>query len=157
MKDIVDVCCGSKMFYFTKENEHILYCDKRALDTKLCDGRTLKVRPDMITDFTNLPFNDNHFSVVIFDPPHLVKAGDSSWLVKKYGKLDKEYKEELTKAFNECFRVLKPFGVLVFKWSDVQVNVREILPLAPELPIFGDKRGDRRFIVFIKGAGQKEN
>lgn len=29
MKPILDMCCGSKMFYFDKENPNVEYCDIR--------------------------------------------------------------------------------------------------------------------------------
>lgn len=36
-------------------------------------------------DFANVGFDDETFYLVVFDPPHLLRAGKSSWLVKKYG------------------------------------------------------------------------
>lgn len=45
----------------------------------------------------------------------------------QYGQLDKEnWKEDISKGFEECMRVLKVGGTLVFKWSDCQVNVSMI-------------------------------
>jgi len=122
---VLDVCCGSKMFYFDKNNSAVLYCDNRELETSLCDGRKLEIKPDRLCDFTNLPFQDNSFYNVIFDPPHILKGGKTSWIVKKYGKLQKDWKPEIQKGFSECFRVLKPFGTLIFKWSDIQIPCSE--------------------------------
>lgn len=62
--------------------------DIRQLDDILCDGRQLSITPDVIGDFRNIPYEDNSFKLVIFDPPHLIKIGENSWLAKKYGKLD---------------------------------------------------------------------
>ena len=84
---ILDVCCGSRMFYFDKQNSNVVFCDNRVLETNLCDGRELKIKPEVVCDFRNLPFDDNSFDSVIFDPPHLSKLGESSWMSKKYGKL----------------------------------------------------------------------
>ena len=114
MKKILDCCCGSRMFYFDKENEEVVFMDKRELTTTLCDGRTLEVKPDIVADFKNIPFEDNSFYMVIFDPPHLKSAGPNSWLKAKYGQLPKNWQDELTKGFNECMRVLKPNGTLHF-------------------------------------------
>lgn len=50
--------------------------------------RRLTVDPDVVADFTKMPFDDESFYLVVFDPPHLRQAGETSWLVKKYGKLD---------------------------------------------------------------------
>ena len=54
---ILDACCGSKMFWFDKENENALYMDNRTLDTTLCDGRKLVVNPDIVADFKSMPFD----------------------------------------------------------------------------------------------------
>ena len=60
----------------------------------------------------------------------------------------------LTSGFNECMRVLKPNGVLVFKWSEIQIPLREILSLFPQKPLFGNraiKRGNKtHWLCFMK-------
>lgn len=55
---ILDACCGSRMFWFDKEHKNALYMDNRILDTTLCDGRKLVVNPDIVADFKNIPFDD---------------------------------------------------------------------------------------------------
>lgn len=47
-KKILDVCYGSRMFWFDKENENTIYMDKRQLEDTLCDGRKLLINPDVI-------------------------------------------------------------------------------------------------------------
>jgi len=148
---VLDVCCGSKMFYFDKNNKRVIFMDNRELETTLCDGRELKVKPDIIGDFRHIPFEDNMFHLVVFDPPHLIKAGDSSWLVKKYGKLNiATWKDDLTQGFNECMRVLQINGTLIFKWNEEQVKLAEILKLFPQQPLFGNKRTKTHWLVFVK-------
>ena len=148
---ILDACCGSKMFWFDKKNENALYMDNRILDTALCDGRKLVVKPDIVADFKSMPFDDETFYLVIFDPPHLKWAGPNSIMKAQYGQLDKvTWKEDLTKGFNECMRVLKIGGTLVFKWSDCQINVKEILKTIPFYPLFGQQRGTTHWMVFVK-------
>lgn len=80
MPKILDACCGAKMFWFDRENPDVVYMDERRLETTLCDGRTLIIEPDVVGDFRQMPFPDGTFSLVVFDPPHLVKAGAKSWL-----------------------------------------------------------------------------
>ena len=75
MKKILDACCGSKMFWFQKDREDTVYMDIREYEDILCDGRKLEIKPDVIGDFRNIPFQDNSFKLVVFDPPHLVKGG----------------------------------------------------------------------------------
>ena len=71
-KRILDPCCGSKMFWFDKNNPDVEFCDIRKLDkTEFYPGRYIEISPDTICDFTNLPFEDNSFYLVVFDPPHL--------------------------------------------------------------------------------------
>lgn len=125
---ILDPCCGSKMFYHDKESDAVMFCDIRELHTKLCDGRELHIQPDKIIDVTNMEnIADEAFSYIIFDPPNLVKVGESSWLAQKYGQLPVLWEEWMTKAFAECFRVLKPGGMLLFKWSDEDIPHKNVL------------------------------
>lgn len=150
-KKILDVCCGSKMFWFDKTNENTVYMDNRTLETTLCDGRNLVVEPDIVADFRNIPFQDQSFKLVVFDPPHLIHAGENSWLAKKYGVLDiNTWKEDLKQGFQECMRVLEDYGILIFKWSDEQIPFREVLKAIDYKPLFGDKRGKTRWVVFMK-------
>lgn len=87
MKRVLDATCGSRMIWFDKQHPNVLYMDNRQLSTTLCDGRVLNVHPDIVADFRDMPFEDNTFYLVVFDPPHLIRAGDNSWLAKKYGTL----------------------------------------------------------------------
>jgi SAM-dependent methyltransferase len=154
---IIDVCCGSRMFYFDKDNPLCAFMDNRELETNLCDGRRLEIKPNIMGDFRNMPFEDNTFNLVIFDPPHLLNAGDKSWLALKYGKLNREtWKEDIKLGFRECFRVLKSNGTLIFKWNETDVKLNDILKLSSYKPIMGSKRGKTHFIVFLKNEGVKE-
>lgn len=150
---VLDVCCGSKMFWFDKDNKDVIFGDIRSEQHVLCDGRDLTIAPDIIFDYRRLPFKDESFNMVIFDPPHLLKAGDKAWMVLKYGKLEKAWKGDLSKAFKECFRVLKENGILIFKWNETQILVSEILRLTNNKPLIGHKSGKQsktHWISFIK-------
>lgn len=149
-KFILDVCCGSKMFYYDKNNKNTVYMDNREYEDILCDGRKLEVNPDIIGDFRKIPFEDSTFKLVIFDPPHLIKVGEKSWLAKKYGKLNENWKKDIKTGFSECFRVLENYGFLIFKWNEEQIKLNEILNLTKYKPLFGNKRNKTHWIVFIK-------
>ena len=151
-KKILDACCGSKMFWFDKENTKVLFMDNRTVETTLCDGRKLIVNPDLTADFTNMPFGDNSFYLVVFDPPHLISAGSNSWLAKKYGVLPNDLQTTLIKGFDECLRVLKETGTLVFKWNEEQVKLSEVLKVLGCRPLFGNKRSKTHWLVFMKGS-----
>lgn len=134
---VLDPCCGSRMMWFDRHHPEVLFGDKRSEQHVLCDGRTLLVEPDVMLDFTDLPYPDNTFPLVVFDPPHLHTVGQRSWLAKKYGKLGCDWRDDLSRGFSECFRVLAGDGVLVFKWNETQVKLPEVLALTPIRPLFG--------------------
>lgn len=154
MKKILDVCCGSKMCWFDKTNPNVLFNDIRDEDYILCDGRQLHVHPDTQYDFTHLDkFDDNSFKLVFFDPPHLRRVGDKSWMIKKYGRLDKNWQEQIKKGFDECMRVLEPNGVLILKWNEKQVSLKRLLLCIQVLPLFGHtsgRSGATKWLCFMK-------
>ena len=88
---ILDVCCGTKMFWYDKHEKHTTYMDIRKEIVTFKDrnkDRISEIDPDIVGDFRKIPFDANTFDLVVFDPPHLIKGGQTSWIVKKYGKLD---------------------------------------------------------------------
>ncbi len=152
-KRILDPCCGSRMFWFDKKNKDVVFGDIRKQKHTLCDGRTLSISPDIEMDFRNLPFDDESFYLIVFDPPHLIHGGESSWLVKKYGKLSSSWENDLKKGFDECWRVLKENGVLIFKWNETQIPVSKIIKITEKQPLFGHKSGKQQlthWLTFIK-------
>lgn len=147
------------MFWFDRKDSRAVFVDKRRESHMLTDSsskggaRSLVIDPDIQADFTALPFPDESFSLVIFDPPHLVRAGKKSWLAKKYGKLGADWRDELRLGFVECFRVLKPHGTLIFKWNENDIPVSQILSLADAKPLFGNRCGraaKSHWIVYLK-------
>ena len=156
MNKILDACCGSRMFWFQKEHPETVYMDCRTLKTELCDGRKLIISPDCIGDFREMPFDDESFYLVVFDPPHLKQLGQNSWMAKKYGVLEHTWKDDIRDGFCECMRVLKPNGTLIFKWNEEQIKLKEILDLIPFKPLFGNKRSKTHWMVFFKDAEVEE-
>lgn len=154
IKAILDMCCGSRMFWFNKQDPRAVYLDARAEKHELCDGRKLVIRPDVLGDFRQLPFADGQFKVVVYDPPHLRRAGPNGWMRKKYGQLDKEnWRDDLRAGFKEGFRVLESGGVLIFKWNATQIPVKQIIELADEQPFIWQRAGKAdktHWILFFK-------
>lgn len=161
-KKILDVTCGSRSIWFNKQHPSALYCDKRCeqhtglwKSTKRDSTRTCVINPDVICDFTNLPFESDCFSLVVFDPPHLKKIGETSWLVKKYGRLGENWPQMLSEGFKECMRVLKPDGVLVFKWSEFDIPAADVWKAIGQRPLFGHHSGKKSktfWGCFMKGV-----
>lgn len=119
------------------------------------DTRNWIVAPDVIADYTSLPFMDNCFDMILFDPPHLVrKELPPSWFRTKYGGMtEANYKNNLTMGFRELFRVLKPMGTFILKWADIDKKLKEILKLVPYKPLFGTRTGQQNnshWVLFIK-------
>lgn len=149
---VLDPCCGSKMMWFDKEDQRCLFGDLRTEEHFLTDRqytRHLEIKPDIKLDFRDLPFEDNTFKLIAFDPPHLVRAGQKSWLALKYGKLGQDWKEDIKQGFAECFRVLQPGGVLIFKWNEDQIRTEQVLALIPNKPLFGHTTNRRKQTIWV--------
>ena len=67
---VLDPCCGSRMFHFDRQNPNVVFGDIRSESHVLCDGRSLDIAPDIEMDFRAMPFEDESFHAVVFDPPH---------------------------------------------------------------------------------------
>lgn len=149
------------MFWFDKRDGRALFVDKRR-ETHPIDIGTpgtigcspIVVDPDILADFRELPFPDETFALVVFDPPHIERTAAKGLITKKYGYLDGDWREMIRAGFAECFRVLRPEGTLIFKWSSVQFPLKDILPLAlPHKPLFGHQSGKRantHWCAFLK-------
>lgn len=149
MKRILDACCGSRMCWFDKDNTEALFMDIRKETTTLCDGRTLTVSPDVIGDFRNMPFDNESFCLVLFDPPHLKNLGKSSWMAKKYGRLFPSWEDDIKQGFDECMRVLKPNGTLIFKWNEQQIPTDKIIEIVGMKPLFGHTSGKGNHTIWM--------
>jgi ubiquinone/menaquinone biosynthesis C-methylase UbiE len=153
MKKILDATCGSRMMWFDKEHPDTVYVDKRTESITACDGRIINVRPDIVADFTKLPFPDNSFYLVVFDPPHVDNLGEKSWMAQKYGKLFPGWEDQIKEGFNECMRVLKTNGTLIFKWSEIRIPVSKVVDVIGVQPLFGHptgKAGKTIWMTFFK-------
>lgn len=150
---VLDVTAGSRMMWFDPDDARALFVDERVESTEVCDGRTVTVRPDVQADFRNLPFPDEQFFHVVFDPPHLKRLGETSWTRVKYGALFPTWRDDLAAGFSECFRVLRPGGTLIFKWNECQIPVAEVLALTDAKPLYGHRSGrasKTHWIAFMK-------
>lgn len=145
-KKILDVTCGSRTIWFDKKNPIAVYCDNRSKEYEAAwkgSDKKIVINPDVVCDFTSLPFDDSTFPLVVFDPPHLKTLQKTSWLYKKYGKLDDNWPQMLRDGFCECMRVLKPDGVLIFKWSEYEIPAQKVWEAIGQRPLFGHHSGKK--------------
>ena len=156
IRPVLDMTAGSRMFWWNKQNPLAVFMDKRRVSYTLeypdRANRQLDINPDVQWDWAKwgLPFPDESFSLVVFDPPHLIHAGEASWLAKKYGVLTEHWQADLRRGMDEAMRVLTPFGTVMFKWNDDQIRLSEVLKAIGREPIFGDKRSKTHWLVFMK-------
>lgn len=164
-KSILDVTCGNRTIWFQKTEPRTVYCDNRKEEWEGMFGKPLNkdgkqkrrhlvIDPDVQCDFTKLPFDDEQFSLVVFDPPHIMHLKENSWMRKSYGSLDDNWRLMLRDGFSECMRVLKPDGVLIFKWSDISISTRELIEVIGQEPLFGHRSGRKmntHWMCFMKG------
>ena len=158
-KKILDVTCGARSIWFNKNHPLAIYCDQRSGKVNKNFGKkhggykTIVVNPDVQCDFTHLPFEDESFVLVVFDPPHMARLSETSWVRAAYGNLPSEWHKLIRDGFHECMRVLKADGVLIFKWSSVEFTTREVIDAIGVEPLFGHhsgKKSNTHWLCFMK-------
>jgi SAM-dependent methyltransferase len=160
-KTILDACCGTRMFWFDKSDNRVVFHDKRRA-TRIIDvgtagtkGRSPKVvEPEILSDFRNMPFANDTFWHVVFDPPHFYKgAGATGRIAFDFGLLSETWRSDIAQGFAECFRVLKTNGTLIFKWCEAEIPLKEVLCLTPVPPLYGHRSGKKaltHWVAFTK-------
>jgi len=159
---VLDACCGGRMFWWNKSNPDALFMDCREVEKDAFPNNWNPgwcVKPDEIADFRDMPFPDGTFKMVVFDPPHLTSGSMKSVINKKYGLLNKEtWKADIVAGFSECWRVLAPGGVLIFKWNEANIKAKDLLRSFPVEPLFGDftgKTGSTIWVTYLKTPNAK--
>ena len=127
---ILDATCGKRMMWFDKTYKDAIYIDIRK-----------EVKPQIIADDKKLPFKDNIFDLIIFDPPHVSTSPNSNMGRDFGGFKTREIKELVKNASKEFFRVLKDDGFLLFKWNTHDIKLEKVLDLMKPYfkPLFGQR------------------
>jgi SAM-dependent methyltransferase len=151
--EILDVACGGRMMWHdeSKDHDNVLYADRRAVESSQYQ-ESWSCSPDVQLDVRELPFVDGSFNLICFDPPHRVTDEGmeqlSGVIEQKYGALRAEtWPSDLSKAFEELWRVLEPGGTLTLKWADSGVPHDKMLSVLPETPMYGVTTEKERAVV----------
>lgn len=151
---ILDATCGPKGMWYQKKHPYVTFMDER-------NGMygNYKIQPDVVSEWKDMPFADNTFDMVVFDPPHIIQNSDNGNMVQEYGRLSPAtWSSVLQNGIEQCFRVLKQDGFFVLKWAKADkfahsIPIEQILKLVPYPPLFGTRTGKKdtnHWIVFIK-------
>lgn len=146
--------------WFNKHHPDTLCIDNRQcgvgfMADKYPDTVNFGVQPDIVMDFKHMNFPDESFYLVVFDPPHLTRNTSKSYMACRYGSLDKtNWRYDIQQGFRECWRVLKPNGTLIFKWSEHDIPLKAVLAAIGHQPLFGHRSGKQsrtHWLCFFKG------
>ncbi len=165
---ILDATCGFKGIWYQKNHPFVTFMDKRKgsfehLKTnpnyKLKNNRRVVVNPDVVSEWKDAPFPNNHFDMIVFDPPHIViERGKKPPAMASncYGYLYRDdWRKVLSEGIKKLFDILKPNGVFVLKWCENSIKVDEVIKLCPYPPLFGSNTKSKGhtsnfWILFIK-------
>jgi ubiquinone/menaquinone biosynthesis C-methylase UbiE len=127
---MLDATAAYRSMWFDKNYEDCVYIDKRK-----------KVKPTIVCVWEHLPFPDNIFDTVLFDPPHTNPGETGKGIMSDvWGALNaQKMVPSLYQAFRELIRVLKEEGHLIFKWNTHKKPLDRVLTLCPLKPLFGHK------------------
>ena len=80
---------------------------------------------------------------------------------KKFGCLNAEtWQSDLKKGFSECWRVLEDYGILTFKWNDIEIPYKKVLSVIGKEPLYmnitvGQKALKTKNRSIVKGREQR--
>lgn len=155
---ILDITAGNRSTWFWKDCPYATFVDKRKEEFDVY-GQHININPDVVCNWDDLPFEDESFDLVYFDPPHLFN-GNHSIMAKKYTTLNpKTWKQDLLNGFNEAYRVCKTGGFLLFKWCEGCRRITEI-DFGDWKKLFGTrtgKSGNTIWIILIKEEKNANN
>lgn len=112
---ILDATAGNRAVWFDKNYPDAVYIDRRQFPKTLW------------LDCRWTPFKDGSFDLVVFDPPHMA-IGPRARMARTYGHFStREIRDLVRDAFREFHRILRPDGLVAFKWNDHDTKLDRIL------------------------------
>jgi hypothetical protein len=128
---ILDATCGARLIYGGLDKEfnaqpHILIDNRIGIQTPppLKDGtrpqsrqRSRTIEPTICASLAQLPFRDNTFNLIIFDPPWIKPSDILFWTYGGWTHHDATINHY--RANKEFHRVLQHSGVLLVKYQEL--------------------------------------
>lgn len=124
---MLDATAGNRVMWTNKFPPYTIFLDKE---------HDLLIPPDIVAVHEHLPFRDDVFDCVLYDPPYSTNL--PPWMLNKktrpgsgglawYGlyKTKREMLVSIYRATQEFLRVSKR---LCFKWNEMQVSLWKVLP-----------------------------
>lgn len=84
---------------------------------------------------------------------------DRSTAEEEASEEDWHWEDDIRQGFEECMRVLKPNGTLIFKWNEQQIPTARIIEIIGQKPLFGHtsgKGGKTIWMCFLKNEKSNE-
>ncbi len=122
---LLDATAGNRMLWKNKHPPLTIFMDSQI---------ELRIPPDIFGAWEHLPFRDNAFSCVLFDPPHKFNRSSGKWMDPKGSYFGMEIRRQklcsgIYKGTREFLRVANR---LCFKWNDGEISLWRILSLFPK-------------------------
>lgn len=125
---MLDATGGTRQMWPCKNPPLVVFMDKNLESYR---------PPDVFGVWEHLPFKDNAFETVIFDPPHKLgrTTGRGKWATPshpEYWGIDIskiKFRTGVYRGTREFLRVAKR---LCFKWNDIELNPDRVLTLFPK-------------------------
>lgn len=108
-------------------------------------------------DYTHMPDPNETFDAVAFDPPYVVKGGretsgitefDDRYGLKNAAKTPKKLLEETKIGLSECFRVVKPGGIVLLRTMSY-ISSGKRVPAVTELAHYASTIGFEELDMLI--------
>ena len=128
MKPNIDVTAGYRMMWPNKNPPNMIFMDK---------NKESQRAPDILATWEYMPFRDNVFETVFFDPPHKLgrTTGRGHWATpsnKNYYGIDISKTKFRTGVYKGSREFLRVANRLCFKWNDIELMVERVMTLFPK-------------------------
>lgn len=166
---ILDVTMGHRGMQKEVAKQFRIFGTIISIDIRSAMGNGMK--PDIVADSCKLPFYDDSFDIVLFDPPFSFRNSKSCGS-KEYVRFyityglnlytsRTELQNYIKNTFYEIARVVKPNGTCLLKWSESRIPLNFPLELLPNKLIqlkkwsrpskhFGTKSGSLTWYVELQ-------